>query len=83
MLQRMRLIDGVKEATLTSSVSVQQLRQRRSTSCPSPNPTFSVNVTFEPLPASHVRASDHQRLQPGHARGRPGRAAPEARNDRS
>ncbi len=52
MLQRTRLIEGVKEATLTSSVSATGSGGSGSTSCPSPNPTFTVNVTFEPLPAS-------------------------------
>lgn len=51
-LQRTRLIEGVKEATLTSSVSATGSSSSGSTSCPSPNPTFTVNVTFEPLPAS-------------------------------
>ena len=51
-LQRTRLIEGVKEATLTSSVSATGSGSSGSTSCPSPNPTFTVNVTFEPLPAS-------------------------------
>ncbi len=50
-LQRLRLITGVKEAQLTSSVSSTG-SGNGSTSCPSPNPTFTVSVTFEPLPAS-------------------------------
>ena len=50
MLQRMRLIAGVKEASLTSSVS--STGSGGSTTCPSPNPTFTVSVSFEPLPAS-------------------------------
>ncbi len=50
-LQRVRLIAGVKEATLTSSVSSTGSGSG-STTCPSPNPTFTMNVTFEPLPAS-------------------------------
>ena len=50
-LQRIRLITGVQEAQLTSSVSSSG-SGNGSTSCPSPNPTFTVNVTFEPLPAS-------------------------------
>jgi len=50
MLQRMRLIAGVKEATLTSSVAATA--SGGSTTCPAPNPTFSVDVSFEPLPAS-------------------------------
>jgi hypothetical protein len=50
MLQRMRLIDGVKEATLTSSVSSTG-SSGGSNNCPSPNATFSVTVLFEPLPA--------------------------------
>ncbi len=50
-LQRVRLIAGVKEATLASSVSSTDSGSG-STSCPSPNPTFTVNVIFEPLPAS-------------------------------
>ena len=40
----MRLIDGVKEATLASSVSSDQQWQRRVDNCPSPNATFSVTV---------------------------------------
>ncbi len=51
MLQRMRLIEGVKEATLTSSVSSSG-SGGSSTTCPAPNPTFIVTVSFEPLPAS-------------------------------
>jgi len=51
MLQRMRLIDGVKEATLTSSVS-SAANTSGSTTCPAPSPTFAISVTFEPLPAS-------------------------------
>jgi len=52
MLQRMRLIDGVKEATLTSSVSSATNGGGGSTTCPAPSPTFDVTVVFEPLPAS-------------------------------
>lgn len=51
LLQRMRLIDGVKEATLASSVSSTSSGGTSNT-CPAPNPTFSVTVTFEPLPAT-------------------------------
>jgi len=51
-LQRVRLIAGVKEATLASSVSATGSSSGGSTTCPSPNPTFTMNVTFEPLPAS-------------------------------
>lgn len=50
-LQRMRLITGVKEAQLSSSVSSSG-SNNGSTTCPAPNPTFTVSVTFEPLPAS-------------------------------
>ncbi|HUH80958.1 MAG TPA: hypothetical protein VLZ06_06490 [Solirubrobacteraceae bacterium] len=50
MLQRLKLIDGVKEATLTSSVS-STTTGGASTTCPAPSPTFAVSVVFEPLPA--------------------------------
>lgn len=49
-LQRMRLIDGVKEAELASSTASTSSGSG-STTCPSPNATFDVTVTFEPLPA--------------------------------
>lgn len=50
-LQRVRLVTGVKEAELTSSVSSSG-SGNGSTSCPSPKPTFTVSVIFEALPAS-------------------------------
>jgi hypothetical protein len=51
MLSRLRLIDGVKEATLSSSTA-SGTSGGGGGSCPSPNATFSVTVNFEPLPAS-------------------------------
>jgi Tfp pilus assembly protein PilN len=47
LLERLRLIDGVKEATLQSSVS----SGAGGSAGACPGPTFSVTVTFEPLPA--------------------------------
>jgi Tfp pilus assembly protein PilN len=56
LLERLRLIDGVKEATLQSSVSAVNSgsgsggSSSGAGSCPGTDPSFSVMVTFEPLP---------------------------------
>lgn len=57
VLTRLRLIDGVKEATLASSTA-SGTSGSGATSCPGPNATFSVTVSFEPLPASTSVSTD-------------------------
>jgi Tfp pilus assembly protein PilN len=57
MLQRLRLIDGVKEVTLQSSTSGPRANATTSGTtstggCSSSDPVFSVVITFEPLPAA-------------------------------
>jgi len=48
MLERLRLIDGVKEVTLQNSVSSGAGASATAGACP--GPTFSATVAFEPLP---------------------------------
>ena len=52
LLERLRLIEGVKEATLGSSVASSSGSSGGSGTCPGTDPTFSVTITFEPLPAT-------------------------------
>jgi len=52
LLERLRLIEGVKEATLNSSVASSPGSSSGSGTCPGTDPTFSVTVAFEPLPAT-------------------------------
>ncbi len=56
LLQRLRLIDGVKEVTLQSSTAGPRSTAATSGTtatggCASSDPVFSVVITFEPLPA--------------------------------
>jgi HAMP domain-containing protein len=58
MLQRLRLIDGVKEVTLQSSTkSGSGSSASAGGSCPSSAPVFSATITFEPLPSASEAAS--------------------------
>jgi len=58
MLQRLRLIDGVKEVTLQSSTkSGGGSSSSASGNCPEGSPVFSVTITFEPLPSASEAAS--------------------------
>jgi hypothetical protein len=53
LLERLRLIDGVSEVTLTGSTSSSIGGGGGSTGgCPPHDPSYTVQVTFEPLPAT-------------------------------
>ena len=83
MLQRLRLIDGVKEATLHELVEpLRRLRRWRLHHRPSPNPTFTVNVELRTA-ARDIPSERDQRLQPGHVPRAPRPRRTGARNDRS
>jgi hypothetical protein len=49
-LDRLRLIDGVSQVSLQSSTKPTSGGAGGSTTCPGTDPTFSLTVTFEPLP---------------------------------
>jgi len=60
LLERLRLIDGVSEVTLNSSTASTSGGSGGSTSgvgCPSHYPSFTVAVTFDPLPSETAIAS--------------------------
>jgi hypothetical protein len=59
MLQRLRLIDGVKEVTLQSSTRGETNGGSTTASgpCPAGAPVFSVTVQFEPLPSANEAAA--------------------------
>jgi Tfp pilus assembly protein PilN len=60
MLQRLRLIDGVKEVTLQSSTAGSSSSGAASTSaggCGGSDPVFSVDVVFDALPSSSTVAA--------------------------
>ncbi len=53
LLERLRLIDGVSEVELTSSASSSTGAGGGATGgCPSHDPSYTAQVTFEPLPAA-------------------------------
>ncbi len=57
-LQRLRLIDGVKEVTLESSTKAANSGGSSSGgACPASAPVFNVTITFEPLPSASEAAS--------------------------
>lgn len=58
-LQRLRLIDGVKEVTLESSTAGPKESSISSSSggCSSSDPVFSVQITFAPLPSASAVAA--------------------------
>jgi hypothetical protein len=63
-LQRLRLIDGVSEVTLLSSsgtgssaASAGSASSNVGSACPPGGPTFSVTITFDPLPSTAEVAS--------------------------
>jgi hypothetical protein len=61
-LQRLRLIDGVSEVSLLSSTGTGSASSAGSSSaaagaCPVSGPTFSVTITFDPLPSAAAVAS--------------------------
>jgi Tfp pilus assembly protein PilN len=57
MLERIRLIDGVTEATLGSSVSSTTGASSGAGACPASDPTFNATITFAPLPAATAKAT--------------------------
>jgi Tfp pilus assembly protein PilN len=59
MLERVRLIDGVKEATLGSSATSANGGGSPSGAgaCPKSAPTFNATITFEPLPPAAPKAT--------------------------
>lgn len=56
-LERLRLMDGVKEVSLESSVTAQSGSAGGAGSCAGGNPSFSMTVSFEPLPAASAFAA--------------------------
>jgi Tfp pilus assembly protein PilN len=54
-LERLRLIDGVSEATLQSSTKSTSSGAGSSSGCPVGGPTFTVQVNFDPLPTPNAR----------------------------
>jgi Tfp pilus assembly protein PilN len=57
MLARIRLAEGVKEATLQSSVSAVNGTGGGAGVCPGNAPTFTVSVMFQPMPAAAPKAT--------------------------
>jgi Tfp pilus assembly protein PilN len=51
-LERLRLIDGVKEVTLQSSTAGSSGGGGSSGGCPAHDPTFTATVSFDPLPSA-------------------------------
>ncbi|MCW3018947.1 MAG: hypothetical protein JWN10_1255 [Solirubrobacterales bacterium] len=56
-LERLRLIDGVKDVTLQSSTSGSSGSSASAGGCSGQRATFSATVTFDPLPSSSVVAT--------------------------
>jgi Tfp pilus assembly protein PilN len=56
-LERLRLIDGVKEVTLTNSTSGTTGSSSSSGECSGHRATFAATVTFDPLPTSSAVAA--------------------------
>jgi Tfp pilus assembly protein PilN len=56
-LVRLRLIDGVSEVTLQSSTKPGSAGSGGSAGCPGKDPAFSVQITFDPLPAAAATGS--------------------------
>jgi Tfp pilus assembly protein PilN len=56
-LERLRLIDGVKEVTLQSSVAGSSTAPSTGGGCSGHDATFSATVTFEPLPSTAAVAA--------------------------
>jgi hypothetical protein len=61
-LQRLRLIDGVKEVSLQSSTKGSPAAGG-SGGCPGGDPVFSITVTFEPLPSTASSATSKSSSQ--------------------
>jgi Tfp pilus assembly protein PilN len=58
LLERLRLIDGVSEVSLASSTSSNTAAGGGATGgCPAHDPSYTAQVTFEPLPASSAVAA--------------------------
>ncbi|HEY4916147.1 MAG TPA: hypothetical protein VIH92_04520 [Solirubrobacteraceae bacterium] len=69
-LQRLRLIDGVKEVTLQSSTSGPKGGTSSSTAgCNSSDPVFSIVITFEPLPSASALAAVTKTVSDSAAKG--------------
>jgi Tfp pilus assembly protein PilN len=69
-LQRLRLIDGVKEVTLQSSTSGPKGGTSASTAgCNSSDPVFSIVITFEPLPSASALAAVTKTVSDSAAKG--------------
>jgi Tfp pilus assembly protein PilN len=76
-LQRLRLIDGVKEVTLQSSTSGPKGGTSTGTAgCNSSDPVFSIVITFEPLPSASVLAAATKTVSDSATKGAPTGAAP-------
>jgi len=75
-LQRLRLIDGVKEVTLQSSTSGPKGGTSTGTAgCNSSDPVFSIVITFEPLPSASVLAAATKTVSDSATKGAPTGAA--------
>lgn len=57
MLQRLRLIDGVSEVNLQSSGSGGSSGAGTGGACPGKDPSFSLGVTFDPLPSTSAASA--------------------------
>ena len=56
-LERLRLMDGVKEVTLQSSTAGSGGTSAASGGCPGRDPAFTALVTFDPLPSASAVAA--------------------------
>jgi Tfp pilus assembly protein PilN len=71
-LQRLRLIDGVKEDTLQSSTSGPKGGGGTGTAgCASGDPVFSIVITFEPLPSASAVAAATKTVSDSATKGAP------------
>ncbi len=70
-LQRLRLIDGVKEVTLQSSTGGPKQAGGSSGTggCSSSDPVFSVQITFDPLPTAAAVAAATKTISDSHSKG--------------
>ncbi|HEX4465719.1 MAG TPA: hypothetical protein VH025_00905 [Solirubrobacteraceae bacterium] len=57
MLERLRLIDGVKEVALQSSTAASEGGAAGAGGCPAKGPAFTVQITFEGLPSATEASS--------------------------
>lgn len=77
-LQRLRLIDGVKEVTLQSSTGGPEGASSGASAggCPASDPVFSVQITFDPLPSAPAQAKTTQAVSDATSAGSTSSATP-------